>query len=265
MRCLLRFASTPLAPAADYERHRPKETPLYGIVETYYPQFLARLQADCGSLPAFVKQEFDDYLKCGRLLNLNIHFHMLFLDGAYSFDGSRPMFHRAPRPTPTELDQLLERQGLLMSDPDRDYLDVELGEEKRHKPLAPMSWMQRLQRVFAIDIETCPKCGGKLRVIACIEDPDVIAAILVHIQRREAAETVTAARAAPALGAPRHPIPGQAVLEHRPTLVCGPTQRQPQAIPIGRTPQTTPFGRLFFLCPASCSRAPAPGFPWVPA
>ena len=26
-----------------------------------------------------------------------------------------------------------------------------------------MTWMQRLKRVFAIDIETCPKCGGKLR------------------------------------------------------------------------------------------------------
>jgi rRNA maturation protein Nop10 len=34
------------------------------------------------------------------------------------------------------------------------------------KPLAPMSWAQRLKRVFAIDIETCPDCGGKLRVIA---------------------------------------------------------------------------------------------------
>ena len=463
---MLRSASTPLAPAADYERHRPEETPLYGIVETYYPQFLARLEADGGSLPAFVKREFDDYLTCGRLehgflrvkcdacshehlvafsckrrgfcpscgarrmvesaahlvdhvlpaqpirqwvltfpyplrflfaaqpqvlgrvlgvvyraisthllkrtgftvasgaktgavtliqrfgsaLNLNIHFHMLFLDGAYSFEGSRPMFQRAPRPTPTELARLLhriaqrvarllERQGLLVRDPDRDYLDVEPGEvfdqlvgasvhyriaigpnagrqaltlrtvpaqpepvastllarqpgfslhaatcceanqrdkleklcryiarpaianerlstnergqivykfqqpfrdgtthvmlepldliarlaalvprprlnltrfhgvfapnckhresvvpkrkpgaEKPDTPLAPMSWMQRLQRVFAIDIATCPKCGGKLRVIACIEDPDVIATILVHIQRRETAE-----------------------------------------------------------------------------
>jgi hypothetical protein len=30
-----------------------------------------------------------------------------------------------------------------------------------------MSWAQRLKRVFAIDIESCPECGGKLRVIAC--------------------------------------------------------------------------------------------------
>jgi hypothetical protein len=27
------------------------------------------------------------------------------------------------------------------------------------KPMAPMSWMQRLKRVFAIDIETCPSAG----------------------------------------------------------------------------------------------------------
>jgi hypothetical protein len=52
---------------AVYERHRPEETPLYGIVETYYPRFLARLEVDGGSLPAFVKQEFDDFLKCGLL------------------------------------------------------------------------------------------------------------------------------------------------------------------------------------------------------
>ncbi len=38
----------------------------------------------------------------------------------------------------------------------------------------------------AIDIETCPDCGGKLRVIACIEDPPLIRKILEHVQRHEA-------------------------------------------------------------------------------
>ena len=37
----------------------------------------------------------------------------------------------------------------------------------RDKPVAPMNWMQRLKRIFAIDIETCPDCGGTLRVSAC--------------------------------------------------------------------------------------------------
>jgi hypothetical protein len=39
---------------------------------------------------------------------------------------------------------------------------------------ASMTWAQRLKRVFGIDIETCPACGGALQIIACIEDPVVI-------------------------------------------------------------------------------------------
>ena len=44
-----------------------------------------------------------------------------------------------------------------------------------------MSWMQRLKRVFHIDIEHCGVCGGTLRVIACIETPEVIERILAHL------------------------------------------------------------------------------------
>ena len=49
---------------------------------------------------------------------------------------------------------------------------------------APMSWMQRLKHVFHIDIEHCGVCGGTLRVIACIETPDVIERILTHLAAR---------------------------------------------------------------------------------
>jgi hypothetical protein len=58
------------------------------------------------------------------------------------------------------------------------------GRVDADKPLAPMTWVQRLKRVFAIDIETCPHCGGTLRVIACIEEPALIARILGHVQQR---------------------------------------------------------------------------------
>jgi hypothetical protein len=54
---------------------------------------------------------------------------------------------------------------------------------------ATVAWMQRLKPVFSIDIETCPKCRGKLPVIACSDDSDVIANILEHIRIREAAES----------------------------------------------------------------------------
>jgi hypothetical protein len=49
-----------------------------------------------------------------------------------------------------------------------------------------MSWAQRLKRVFGIDVETCPACGGAMRIIACIEDPVVIEKILAHLDAKAA-------------------------------------------------------------------------------
>ena len=43
-----------------------------------------------------------------------------------------------------------------------------------------MTWMQRLKRVFSIEIETCQRCGGKLEVIASIEDAELIGRNLEH-------------------------------------------------------------------------------------
>jgi hypothetical protein len=41
-----------------------------------------------------------------------------------------------------------------------------------------LSWAQRLKRVFRIDVERCERCGGKVRIIASVEDPAVIGRIL---------------------------------------------------------------------------------------
>jgi len=61
------------------------------------------------------------------------------------------------------------------------------AEEGTDKPTTPrhvaMSWAKRLKRVFGIDIEACARCGGKLKVIASIEEPAVIAKILAHLER----------------------------------------------------------------------------------
>jgi ribosomal protein S27E len=468
-------APSPIATAPAYQRHRPELTTLYAIVAEHYPRFLQKIERSGGHLPRFVRQEFDDYLKCGLLehgflrvkcdgchhehlvafsckrrgfcpscgarrmvesaahlvdhvfpevpvrqwvltfpfplrfllaahpdaltqvlavvqrgistfvvrhsgltvssgaktgtvtliqrfgsaLNLNPHLHMLFLDGAYAFRPKRAVFHRACQPTGDELNRLLdtlsrrilrvlERRGLLVADPVPPYLDLEPGSSLDHllassinyriaigphagrkaltlysvppveqaphnpllaqvtglslhaatvceahqrsrlerlcryitrppvatkrlsldrqgrvvyqykrafrdgsthvvlepldfmarlaalvprprlnltrfhgvfapnfkyrkrivprhapsrvdadKPLAPMTWAQRLKRVFQIDIETCPECGGKLRVIACIDDPPLIAWVLGHLRSR-APVTAIQARGPPA-------------------------------------------------------------------
>ena len=69
----------------------------------------------------------------GSALNLNIHFHMLFLDGVYDTGGRRPHFVPLPAPTPAALQELLERithrvarhlerRGLLVRDAESTYL-----------------------------------------------------------------------------------------------------------------------------------------------
>src|SRR5699024_1670432 len=75
----------------------------------------------------------------GSALNLNIHFHMLFVDGAYLVTpphDNRPRFQWVREPTSAQMTQLvhtiarrvgrlLEREGLL----ERDTEQLELGEE----------------------------------------------------------------------------------------------------------------------------------------
>jgi len=60
-----------------------------------------------------------------------------------------------------------------------------------------MTWVQRLKRVFNIDIETCKSYGGQVKAIACIEEPVMIAKILTHLDRKDASG---AARRLPRVG-----------------------------------------------------------------
>ncbi|MCK6371677.1 MAG: hypothetical protein L6Q83_10215, partial [Gammaproteobacteria bacterium] len=60
---------------------------------------------------------------------------------------------------------------------------------ERHRA---MSWAQRLKRVFRIEIDRCERCGGKVRIIASIDDPQVIGRILSHLQEREGAGSTPA-------------------------------------------------------------------------
>jgi hypothetical protein len=46
-----------------------------------------------------------------------------------------------------------------------------------------MSWAQRLKRVFRLDIGQCGRCGGKVRIMASVEDPAVIGRILAHLEQ----------------------------------------------------------------------------------
>src|SRR3989442_8367863 len=50
---------------------------------------------------------------------------------------------------------------------------------KKEKPHARnYSWSQLMARIFAVDVLQCPRCGGRIRILAAIEDPSVARKIL---------------------------------------------------------------------------------------
>ena len=49
-----------------------------------------------------------------------------------------------------------------------------------HRPVR-LSWAKLLKRVFDLDLEHGPNCGGELRIIAAILEQPVIESILTHL------------------------------------------------------------------------------------
>ena len=71
----------------------------------------------------------------GSALNLNVHLHMLVLDGVYANERGKLRFQPLPAPAPALMTQLLdvivlrllrrlERDGLLIRDPEQPWLDL---------------------------------------------------------------------------------------------------------------------------------------------
>jgi hypothetical protein len=69
-------------------------------------------------------------------VNLNLHLHMVALNGVYTKDGETPRFHEVPAPSSAEMQGLLdaivscvlrclEHDGLLIRNPDKPWLDLE--------------------------------------------------------------------------------------------------------------------------------------------
>jgi hypothetical protein len=45
-------------------------------------------------------------------------------------------------------------------------------------------WAELLRRVFAVEVERCPRCGGAARILGFVTQPAVAARILAHLARR---------------------------------------------------------------------------------
>ncbi len=66
----------------------------------------------------------------------------------------------------------------------------------RH-PRGNYLWADLMRRSMGVDVPGCPRCGGRLRLIALIDDPAVIQRVLHHLGLSTAVPKVRPARAPP--------------------------------------------------------------------
>ncbi len=66
-----------------------------------------------------------------------------------------------------------------------------------HQPVR-LSWAKLLERVFDLDLEHCPNCGGELKIIAAILEQPVIEKILTHLGLQIVGENLCEALGLPA-------------------------------------------------------------------
>jgi hypothetical protein len=61
--------------------------------------------------------------------------------------------------------------------------DSECGDEAEPRPPKPRyyAWADLMRRTFGYDVMACLECGGRMKLIAMIEEPAVIAKILDHL------------------------------------------------------------------------------------
>ncbi|PRP93297.1 hypothetical protein ENSA5_43190 [Enhygromyxa salina] len=48
-------------------------------------------------------------------------------------------------------------------------------------PTVRHAWAWLLQRVFAVDIMTCPRCGGRMRLVEIADSRDDVAGVLGNV------------------------------------------------------------------------------------
>jgi len=57
-----------------------------------------------------------------------------------------------------------------------------------------------MRRALGLDVLACPRCGGQLRIVATIQDPAVVRAVLAHLTATPPPDLP-----GPAPPAPHHP------------------------------------------------------------
>ena len=157
-----------------YARRRPEFTPCYRIVQEHLSTFVAEREVEGRPLPKYVLEEFEAYLKCGipayggnspkklAALILPPKSHLVRWAGVFA-PNSPYRKEITLRPA--------AKKGF-------DFTETEGGAGIRRKNY---TWSKMLARVFKIEVLRCDACGGQLRPVCAVTEPDSIRRYLRHM------------------------------------------------------------------------------------
>ena len=83
----------------------------------------------------------------------------------------------AARADPPQPQCLVGEAIALLESPDEPPADPTASPARRRH-----HWAELLHRVFEVDALDCPRCGGRMRILAAITDPDVARRILMCLR-----------------------------------------------------------------------------------
>ncbi len=151
-----------------YRPRRPRLSPLYQLIETYYPEFQRtygqRYQQRYGPWRPIIGEVIRKFLTCGDL-----HFGFARVrcpDCRHELENGKHNDKHADGTPPI----------------DRAALDAQRSTANRPRAGSPSTWAMLIKRVYEIDPLQCPKCGGAMKIISFIErrQREVIERILRH-------------------------------------------------------------------------------------
>jgi Putative transposase len=202
-------------PSGSYERHRPEETVLYTTLQAHWRSFLAETEAEDGSgcgLEHLARYLARPPVANGRLTaladgNVALRFKRPFSDGTEAvvftpFELIERLLPLIPRPRK----HIIRFHGILA--PAAGYrakvvpapkASVPPRERPGQEPPARyrLPWAELLRRVFLVDALDCPRCHGRMRIVAAVTSPDAAERILRHLGENPAPPPIAGPRAPP--------------------------------------------------------------------
>jgi hypothetical protein len=208
------------------ERYQPRHAEasvLHGVIREHLDDFLraAADRADGAGLPEFITREFREFLTCGVLADgrVRVELKRPWSDGTTHLlfepvEFLEKLAALTPRP---EINLVLYHGALAPHARWRAEV-VAYRRTERDRARDPRAkgagaprprywtWALLMRRAFDLDVLRCPRCAGRMQLIATIEDPAVIQRILAHLGLPGARED------------PRPPVPLTAAGAKQPAL-----------------------------------------------